>query len=139
MTPFLNKTIVSRSVCSLRSCFQRAIYDASKFFLVLALFGVFKMTAHVKSWLILPPRYFDDSELLVRLLCSFHLTSHFLSSHLHLYFMNYISRIPVRYMFCYFFCFFISYYNFYFYWNWRGYVFFSIFSKKSKLSFNFFY
>ena len=75
VTPFLNKTSLSKSFCSLRSGFQRAIYDASKFFLVLAFFGAFEMTAHVKQWLMLLQRSFDGSELLVGLLCSFHLTS----------------------------------------------------------------
>ena len=48
VTPFLNKTSLSKSFCSLRLGFQRAIYDASKFFLVLAFFGAFEMTAQVK-------------------------------------------------------------------------------------------
>ena len=48
MTPFLNKTSFSKSFCLLRSGFQSAIYDASKFLLVVAIFGAFKMTAHVK-------------------------------------------------------------------------------------------
>ena len=45
---FLNKTSLSKSFCSLRLGFQRAIYDASKFFLVLVFFGAFEMTALVK-------------------------------------------------------------------------------------------
>ena len=49
MTPFLNKTSLSKPFCSLRSGFQRAIYDDSKFFLVLAFFGAFQMTAHVMT------------------------------------------------------------------------------------------
>ena len=48
VTPFLNETSISKSFCSLRSGFQRAIYDATKFFLVVAFFGAFEMTAHVK-------------------------------------------------------------------------------------------
>ena len=36
-------------------------------------FGAFEMTAYVKQWLTLRRRYFDGSELLVGLLCSFHL------------------------------------------------------------------
>ena len=40
MTPFLSKTSLSKSFCSLRSGFRRAIYDASKFFLVLAFFDI---------------------------------------------------------------------------------------------------
>ena len=47
-TQFLNKTSLSKSFCLLRLGFQKAIYDASKFFLVLAFFGAFEMTAHVK-------------------------------------------------------------------------------------------
>ena len=35
--------------CLLRSGFQRAIYDASKFFLVLAFFGAFEMKTQVKA------------------------------------------------------------------------------------------
>ena len=38
MTPFLNKTSLSKSFSLLRSGFQRLIYDASKFVLVLAFF-----------------------------------------------------------------------------------------------------
>ena len=41
--PFLNKTSLSKCFCLLGSGFQRAIYDASKFFLVLAFFGAFEM------------------------------------------------------------------------------------------------
>ena len=33
------------------------------------------MTAHVKEWLMLSQKCFDDSEFLVGLLCPFHLTS----------------------------------------------------------------
>ena len=33
------------------------------------------MTAHVKQWLMLLRRGFDGSELIIELLCSFHLTS----------------------------------------------------------------
>ena len=33
------------------------------------------MTTHVKPWLVLLRRYFEGSELLVGLLCSFHLAS----------------------------------------------------------------
>ena len=75
VTPFLNKTTLSKSFCSLRSGFQRAIYDASKFSLVLAFYRAFETIAHVKQWLMLFRRCFDDSEILVGLLCSFHLTS----------------------------------------------------------------
>ena len=74
VTPFLNKTSLSNSFCSLRSGLQRAIYDDSKFFLVLGFFGAFEMTVHVKRWLMLRLMCFDGSELLVGLLCSFHLT-----------------------------------------------------------------
>ena len=74
------KTSLSKSLCSLRSGFLRAIYDASKFSLVLAFFGAFEMKPHVKQWLTLRRRYFDDSELLVGLLCSFHLASKCLAS-----------------------------------------------------------
>ena len=38
ITPFLNKTSLSNSFSLLRSGFHRAIYDASKFLLVLAFF-----------------------------------------------------------------------------------------------------
>ena len=75
MAPFLNKTILSKSFCSLRSGFQRTIHDAAKFFLVLPFFGAFEMTAHVKQWLMLLRRGFDGSELKIELLGSFHLTS----------------------------------------------------------------
>ena len=75
VTPFLNKTSISKSFCSLRSGFQRAILDASNFFLVLAIFGVFEITDHVRQWFMLHQNCFYGSELLVGLLCSFHLTS----------------------------------------------------------------
>ena len=51
------------------------MYDASKFSLALALYRTLEMTAHVKQWLMLFRRCFDGSEILVGLLCSFHLTS----------------------------------------------------------------
>ena len=44
----------------------------AKPFTVLAFFGAFKMTVHVKQLLL--QRCFDGSELLVGLICSFHLT-----------------------------------------------------------------
>ena len=66
---------VALQLCSLRSGFHKAIYAASKFFLVLALFGAFEITVHVKQQLMLLRRCFDGSELLVGLLCSFHITS----------------------------------------------------------------
>ena len=80
-----NKTSFSKSFCSLRSNFQTAIYDTSKFFLVLAFFGAFEMTVHLKHWLMLLQRCFDDSELLVGLLCSFYLTSAFFLYFISLY------------------------------------------------------
>ena len=49
---------LSKSLCSLRSGFQRAIYDAPKFFLTLAFSGAFEMTAHVKWWLMLFSKVF---------------------------------------------------------------------------------
>ena len=49
VTPFLNKVSHSKSSFSLRSGFQGAIYDASKFYLFLELFVVFKITCHVKQ------------------------------------------------------------------------------------------
>ena len=58
MRPFLNKASLSKSFGSLRSAFQRAIYDVSKFFLVLAFFGEFEMTPHVIYWLMLLRRCF---------------------------------------------------------------------------------
>ena len=73
--PFLNKSSLSKSFCSLRLGFQRTICDAPKLFLVLVFFGTFEMTAHLKLWLMLRQRCFNGSELLVGLLCSFHLTS----------------------------------------------------------------
>ena len=48
VTTILNKTSLSKSFWLLKSGFQRAIYDASKFFLVLPFFGAFETTAHVK-------------------------------------------------------------------------------------------
>ena len=54
---------------------MRAIYDASKFVLVLAFFGAFELTAHIKQWLMLLQKGFDGSAFFVGLLCSFHLTS----------------------------------------------------------------
>ena len=75
VTPFLNKSNPSKSFCSLRLGFQRAIYDVSKFFLVLAFFGDFEMITHVKQRLMLFRKCFDGSELLVGLFCSFHVTS----------------------------------------------------------------
>ena len=75
VTPFLDKTDLSKSFCLLRLGFQRAIYDASKFLQVLAFFGAFETTAHAKQWLMLLQRCFHGSQLLVGLLCSFHLTS----------------------------------------------------------------
>ena len=47
---FLNKISLPKSFCSLRSVFQRAMYDASNFFLVLAIFEAFERTDHVKQW-----------------------------------------------------------------------------------------
>ena len=73
VTPFLDKTSLSKSFCSLILGFQTAVYDASKFFLVLAFFRPFEMTAHLKQWLMLLQRCFDGSELLVKLSCSSHL------------------------------------------------------------------
>ena len=73
--PFLNKISLSKSICLLRSVFNIAIYDACKFFLLLAFLGAFEITVHVKHWLILFGWCFDGSELLFKLLCSFHLTS----------------------------------------------------------------
>ena len=40
--PSLNKSSLSKFFCLLRLGFQRALYDASKFFLVLAFFGAFE-------------------------------------------------------------------------------------------------
>ena len=59
VTPFLNKASLSKSFYSLRLGFQRAIYDGSKFFLVLPFFGSFEMKANVKQWLMLLRRCFD--------------------------------------------------------------------------------
>ena len=74
VTPILNKTSLSKSFCLLRSGFHKAIYDVFMFFVVLAFSGAFEITIHVKQWSILLRNCFDDSELLVGLLCSFHLT-----------------------------------------------------------------
>ena len=51
------------------------MYNASKFYLVLAFFGVFEMTTQVKQWLMLLRGCLSGSDFLVGLLCSFHLTS----------------------------------------------------------------
>ena len=50
VTPFLNKTSLSKFFCLSRSGFHKAIYDAFTFFLVLAFFGAFEMTIHVIQW-----------------------------------------------------------------------------------------
>ena len=63
------------SFCLLRSGFQRAIYHAFNFFLLLAFFGAFEMIVHVKQWLMLLQRYFHVPEILVGLLFSSHPTS----------------------------------------------------------------
>ena len=41
------KTSLSRLFCSLRSDFEKVIYHASKFFLVLVFFGISEMLVHV--------------------------------------------------------------------------------------------
>ena len=75
VTTFLNKIIPTKFLCSLRSSFHRAIYDSSKFCLVLSLFVATEIIAHAKQWSILFRRCVDGSKLLIGLLCSFHLTS----------------------------------------------------------------
>ena len=75
MTPFLNKASLLKSFCLLKSGFQRAVYDASKFFLVLAFLGAFEITVHAKRWLMFLKRCFGGSEILVELFCLFHITS----------------------------------------------------------------
>ena len=47
---FLNKASLSRSFCSLRSGFHKAIYDTAEFFLFLTVLGAFGMIAHVNQW-----------------------------------------------------------------------------------------
>ena len=69
ITPFLNKTSLSNSFSLLRSGFHGAIYDASKFLLVLAFFGAFEIIVHVKQWPTLFRRCFNGSGFLVGLLC----------------------------------------------------------------------
>ena len=50
-TSFLGVCIVS--LIALCDTIYKWLYDASKFLLVLAFFGAFEMTAHVKEWLML--------------------------------------------------------------------------------------
>ena len=75
VTPFLNKTSLSKSDCSFKSGFNNAIYDASRFFLVLVFFGAFDKIDHVKECSMLFLRCFDGSDFSVGLLCSPHLVN----------------------------------------------------------------
>ena len=43
ITPFLIETSLLKSFCLLRSGFQRVIYDASEFFLVIVFFVTFEI------------------------------------------------------------------------------------------------
>ena len=65
MIPFLNKTSLSKLFCWLRSGFQKTVYNASKFFVVLAYLGAFEITADIKQLLMLLRRCFNGPELLV--------------------------------------------------------------------------
>ena len=49
VTPFLNKTRVLNSHCSFRSGFNKAINEASKFFLVLLFLDACDITVQVKE------------------------------------------------------------------------------------------
>ena len=73
VTIFLNKTSLSKSFCLLTSGLYK--YDASKFFLALAVFVSIEKINHVKQWPILFQRCLNGSELLDELLYSFCLTS----------------------------------------------------------------
>ena len=67
----MNKTSLLKSFRLLKSSFQKAIYDALKFLMVLAFFGALEMIVFVKHWLMLLQRCFEGSKLLVHSICHF--------------------------------------------------------------------
>ena len=81
MTPFLSKTSLLLSFLLLRSGFYRVTYDASKFFLALALFWSIYSNGPCKTVVDIIWKVSDGSQLLVVLLCSFHLTLHYVWFH----------------------------------------------------------
>ena len=81
MTPFLSKTSLLLSFLLLRSGFYRVTYDASKFFLALALFWSIYSNGPCKTVVDIIWKVSDGSQLLVVLLCSFHSTLHYVWFH----------------------------------------------------------